>query len=198
MRVIDHCQIECNTELAPLSKTEAFRTSIVELAKEKLGDEPATLLAFALDGLIWGRLDSAELTIANDVGANHSPQLLPTTLQELRLFNQSAELFIWRAGDGFRMRTIYDLPGDSQPYFDEKQILWGDATQETADPNFTTMSDGVQGLHHTVPIKLAVDSAEGRPLRLTLRHYLAEDEPFARVKTSRLVNLFSIKRISDE
>lgn len=156
-----------------------------------VGNAPAsaeTLLAFALDGLIWGRLKEGQLTVAADVESEFSPELDIDTLQEARLFGETAELYLWRTETGFEARTITDAVGEACEYLDEAQILWGDQAQPLANSDFSLMSDGVQGLHHAVPLPLEGEFDE-RPLRLKLRHYLDHDNPFARIAHSRLVQL---------
>jgi len=104
---------------------------------------------------------------------------------------------LWRDGDNlFHARAIQDggaLAADEkemcfQDAFDEPQILWGTDAKPLGN-GFTLVTDGAQGMRHAAP--LAVNSVEGeeaRPLRLVVRHYLA-DEDFARVAASRLVSL---------
>jgi len=79
--------------------------------------------------------------------------------------------------------------------FDEEQILWGTHGEEAgvvAGVTFVTMSDGAQGLRHTVPLTEAAGRHNGRPLRLSVRHYILEDGEgspvpgVARVVLSRL------------
>ncbi|NWJ97162.1 MAG: TIGR03984 family CRISPR-associated protein [Chloroflexi bacterium] len=142
------------------------------------------LLAHADDGVIWGRLSGGKL-----VTAPVSPALNDETLQNARLFSKGIEIYLWRDGDGnFQARSIKDGEGNARQYFDEAQILWGTHSEPTQG-GFTLMSDGAQGLRHSVPIEVKAHG-RGRPLRLKLRHYLDEDDKgFVRVAYSRLVDL---------
>lgn len=147
------------------------------------------LLAHADDGVIWGRVEHGTLITAPET--DFSPALRLETLQSARLFNQIGEVLLWRDGEGVLCaRTIVEGGGNSTEYFDENQILWGNQL-EVHDEIFTQVSDGVQGFRHIVP--LTGFRAEGkRPLRLTIRHYLAEDNcGFVRVAYSRLVRLLA-------
>jgi CRISPR-associated protein (TIGR03984 family) len=156
------------------------------------GPSSPTLLAFAYDGVIWGALREGGLTIANDVDPAVSPLLRDETLLEARLFNETAELYIWRDGDnqwhGRLIRPAQEGEAETyNEYIEETQILWGDQAQDVGG-GFTRMSDGIQGLRHTVPLSFE-GSFDERPLRLTVRHYLDPKEDFARITTSRLVKL---------
>ncbi len=167
------------------------------------------LLAHAEDGVIWGTFDDkGNLKTSFEASANAKydadilrgwgrAELRQETLWQARIFGDNAELFLWRDGDGkFHARVIQDggaLAADEkgvrfQEAFDEPQILWG-TDAKALDNDFTLMTDGAQGMRHAVPLKVeSVADESVRPLRLVVRHYLA-DEDFARVAASRLVEL---------
>jgi len=167
------------------------------------------LLAHAEDGVIWGKFDTAGNLITS-FEASKDPKyadlikgwgrakLRKETLWQARIFGADAELFLWRDGDNqFHARVIYDkgAPASAieplakfQDAFDEPQILWGTDAQKL-DNDFTLMTDGAQGMRHAVPKRVVtVEDESKRPLRLMVRHYLA-DEDFARVAASRLVSV---------
>jgi CRISPR-associated protein (TIGR03984 family) len=148
------------------------------------------LLAHAEDGVIWGRVEDGTLITAPET--DFSPPLRMETLQSARLFSDAREIYLWRDGDNiFHARAIIDDEGDPAEYYEEDQILWGDHIEPSGD-NFTKMSDGAQGLRHIVPIAVANPGGKRRPVRLTVRHYLSEDEfGFVRVAHSRLVKVFA-------
>lgn len=190
-----NCQIpECKDILdSAISVPSAgLRTWLAGEGKKSLFAR-ATLLAFAYDGVIWGAMMDGVLNIANDVAPEGpSPPLRDETLLEARLFNETAELHIWRDGDNsWQGRVIRPAKADEdetyKEYLDDAQILWGDHA-ERIGTGFTLMSDGIQGLKHIVPLSFGGDFEE-RPLRLTVRHYLDPKQDFARITCSRLVNL---------
>ena len=165
-------------------------------------DSADTLLAFDLEGLIWGKIKSGTLTVAPG-----SVPLQAETLQEARLFGKTAELHLWLCDGAWHYRITQDNDAENgRQYIEEQQMLWGDQPEPADDSDFTLMADGVQGLRHTVPLPVpnptpaqAVKDRHGqptnqykeRPLRLTVRHYLAE-EPFARIEFSRLVKVKTV------
>ena len=186
-REIKSCQVTCEPVMVKIE------TDLGSWLVENAPETAVTLLAFALDGLIWGRIESGKLVIAHE----HSVPLNADTLQEAWLFGNNGELHIWRVNGNLQAQTIADdLNGEGNEYIDESQILWGDQAEPIGDTEFSMMSDGVQGLYHAVPLpfeKIPTKKDGGyRPLRLQVRHYLVSDElEQARIGFSRLVRLES-------
>lgn len=152
------------------------------------------LLAFADDGLIWGRIENGKLALSGDNFPKFSPKLRSETLQEARLFNEDREIHLWRTDDGWQARHISDGAGNNTNYYDETQILWGNTFQNEKE-GFTAVSDGSLGFRHAVPIMVnkanfGNDKNKRRPLRLMVRHYLTQDENgIMAVTLSRLVKV---------
>lgn len=190
-REIKKCQVTLSESIA-LSADTNLEEWLVRNAPETA----VTLLAFDLEGLIWGKLESGAIVLATE----NSIPLRVSTLQEARLFGETAELHIWRTGDELKAQILTETTkGEDAEYFDESQILWGDQVEPITESGFTLMSDGVQGLHHAVPLNVPkptkvqaresnLEQYKERPLRLIVRHYLAK-KPFARIEFSRLVSL---------
>ena len=158
-----------------------------------------TMLAYADDGVIWGRVEEGQLITASGAFPEDdvSPTLCCVTLQQVRLFGSDAELLLWRADGGWQARLVTDGAGEKVDAFDEWQILWGTRRESTQD-GFTLVADGALGHRHAPPVKIdahlfAPDEGR-RPLRLQVRHYLETDpnSGLLRVALSRLV------RVSDE
>lgn len=189
-----------------------LQTQALELRKIAA---PVWLLAHSDDGINWGVLDqSGDLIISrkaladseNDPGVSPRqkdeietalkacPELHAVTLQQARLFNAQAELLLWRDGDGnFHSRVIADVAANDQAdwieSFEEPQVLWG-SPDVSLKHGFTLLRDGAQGLRHALPRVLPTKSDGSITLpRLVVRHYLAKDEVFARVVSSRLTGL---------
>jgi len=153
----------------------------------------ALMLSHADDGVIWGQLLNGQLTTGGDVDPEYIQHPRLETIQQVRFFWPGGEILIWRDGDGGRhARKVTDQSSGQEGfvgYYDEAQILWGDSTTTISD-DWTRMTDGAQGLVHTVPLK--VNNTRGkRPLRLTIRHYLKENDKTGvlYVVLSRLVTL---------
>jgi CRISPR-associated protein (TIGR03984 family) len=150
-----------------------------------------TLLAHADDGVIWGRVDGGGLRTSHDVfGETVSPPLRAVTLQQVHLFGPQAELLVWRGEDGWMARLSEETPDGE--HYDEGQMLWGNQRVDGRD-GFTLVSEGRQGLRHAPPVDVdaAEFSADHRPLRLQVRHYLQTEAEtgLVRVALSRLVGL---------
>lgn len=187
---------QCKVTREPV--TVAIEKDLGTWLVENAPETAVTLLAFDLDGVIWGKIKSNSLIIAPN-----SVPLNADTLQEARLFGEVAELHLWRVGDELKAQIVTDdLQGSGSEYMDETQILWGDQVESIGESSFTLMSDGVQGLYHAVPIRVPKpvkeqasktnsEQYQERPLRLSVRHYLAQ-ESFARIEFSRLVAVTAV------
>jgi len=161
---------------------------------EQAGGATCWLLAHADDGVIWGKVENGTLTTAWDVtqGTNWpsvSPQLNLITLQTARLFNENAELLLWRDDNksGWSARLIQSVEADQGASFceclDEYHFLWGNRADAVTD-TFTLLSDSGQGFHHIVPHATAKGS------KLKVRYLIAEDKSgYKRIAANRLVCL---------
>src|SRR5581483_6684342 len=127
----------------------------------------STALAFADDGVIWGRFDSAWKW--SGAAFAISPPFRLTTLQQIRLFGADAELFLWRGDGSWRGRLITEDGDKPRDYFDEEQFLWG-KPEGAAQDGFLLMRDGGQGLEHTPPAQIAHMG------KLMTRSYLDDDD----------------------
>lgn len=199
----------------PTDELNSGAKEVMEWLGEKAKEyDLKLLLAHADDGVIWGKIENGNLITSGKVIRNQAtqaskdqaelaaaievcPELMTTTLQQVRLFSEKAELLLWRDGDNiFQARLIRDAKGDEKETaawnesFDESQMLWGTHGTALSD-GFTLLRDGAQGLRHAVPISVKLDTNDkGKisPLYLTVRHYINQ-AGFARVVASRLVKL---------
>lgn len=193
----------------PVKTTEKIRTWLEQ--QLPTDSKPFdTLLGFTWTGVVWGKVEEQKLHTAykaekeakaDQNSEPYSAEFLDDGLQELWLFGESVSLHLWKSDGKWQACRITDKDGSSHEYIEEQQILWGDQATAVGDSDFTLMADGQQGLNHVVPLKRdqihTVKNKQGReggyrPLRLTVRHYLDPDDPFARIAFSRLVKLESI------
>lgn len=161
------------------------------LEKQAEDNQLNYLLAHADDGVIWGKFKDGELITANSVFPQF-PKLHPDTLQQCRIFGDQSEVMIWKIDGGFKARLIQDnnLKKDDYDYIPEDQILWGTQKEQEKD-GFTLVSDRKQGLRHAVPLTDISFKNNERPLRLTVHHYINEDDSgVARIYLSRLVKVY--------
>jgi CRISPR-associated protein (TIGR03984 family) len=167
--------------------------------------ERGWILVQADDGVLWGRVENGQPVFPNG-GATISPT--STTAWSVRVFNDKAELLLWKDDATWRWRVLSDdgvADADTKwtEWIEERMMLYG--TRAVGQENgFATMYEGSEGLVHTVPLKLAEPGKEKpfnrtannqpepyHPLRLVVRHYLEEDTDTGMVKivASRLVRL---------
>jgi CRISPR-associated protein (TIGR03984 family) len=160
--------------------------NVVEwLSNQAQEHELTHLLAFADDGIVWGRLANSRWVTAREIFSaveEVQAQLTPHTLQKAHLFNLSIELRLWKQGPEWYYAWFTDASG--QDMIEERYLLWG--TCETPGELFSLMSEGEQGLLHAPPVNLAM----GRRAALVIHHSLDYDqEGQAFIAHSRLVNL---------
>ncbi len=150
------------------------------------------VLAHADDGVIWGKVTIGEAgtqVVFPPTTLLPQASLRTETLIMARCFDAQQEIFLWRLNEvAWCARRLEDGSGETCEFYDERQILWG--TQATApDKGFVKMTEGAQGLHHAPPEELLQGDAQNNEhrLRLSVRHYLTNDEGWLRVVYSRLV-----------
>jgi CRISPR-associated protein (TIGR03984 family) len=155
------------------------------------------LLAYAEDGVIWGKMVNGKLTLAHQVRSDLCRPLRRETLLEARLFGEQAEVHLWRSGQEWRACRVTDQPGAGDA-FDEVHRLWGNSVDGCQD-DFSVVSE--PGLISSYVMPLAITPSDFaamdkgfdtyRPFLLTCRHYFAYDEDTgeAYIALSRLVNL---------
>lgn len=129
------------------------------------------LLAYADDGVIWGKFDSTGLALAGSVFPQVHVALSRQTLVQARLFGKGAEMMIWRDGANLSARVIVDQPGEAVEYFDEQHWLWGTRGSLGKEQNdFTLLFEGRQDLRHAPPI---TNLKQNDRVALVVRNYLA-------------------------
>ena len=185
-----------NTNTAPLKRFEEKDAGLkLEVGQSLAGwltqqatraGETAWLLAFADDGVIWGKVENGQLAL--------SAPLDSVTLQTLHLFGELGELRLWKGEDGLTGCWLMDQP--EVAFIDRDYILWGTQVEQPGEA-FSLVADGRQGLRHAVPLALKEsDTLSSRPLRLATRGYLAEDgDGQVYISLSRLVKLFDIRKV---
>ncbi len=67
-----------------------------------------------------GSIDTAGIRFFPDVAPDYVRDL-----DQIRLFNNDGELFVWRTGNGFRFRERTDGAGEPCEYVAASQVLWG-------------------------------------------------------------------------
>lgn len=173
------------------------------LAKQANTTRPF-LLAYADDGIIWGRWQDNRLWTSHEVAldtpsAGVSPALLGITLQQAFVFGVEGEVRLYRDELGqWQARHIVD--DDQNDRIVEDQILLGDQVIRTIADHFTHLYDRKQqGLDQIVPITVtSQDFAANRRPRLRIHHFLTYDlesdemqlaSGEARIALSRLVDV---------
>ncbi|MBN2394708.1 MAG: TIGR03984 family CRISPR-associated protein [Anaerolineae bacterium] len=145
-------------------------------AKDK-EDPFETLLAYADDGVIWGRVKNHSLLTAHTAFPAISPELQTATLQQARLFGPTCEWFLWRTAAGWQVRSFTDGTGKKGKTYDEVVLLWGTEYEDT-QKKFTLVAESIQGLRHAPPVKIGKQNFKDgvHPLSLHVRHYLEQDK----------------------
>lgn len=175
------------------------------LAQQATAERPF-LLAFADDGVIWGRWVAGQLVTADEAVAHSatadprsrdvSPPLRGETLQQASVFGQTDEVRLFRDEMGqWQARCI----GNGGEPIVERQLLVGNEVV-AAYGQFTHVRDRVQqGIDHIVPVPLThQDVAAGRGLCLLVHHFVDyADSGEAHIGLSRLVEVHVGLRAED-
>ena len=171
---------EITYTISPITVDQTFADDPAAWLKTKAGEYSLDLLlAFADDGLIWGRYEASSKKL--HLSCHHypvvSPGLSAATIQEVRLFGPAAELLLWRTGPKAWQARLLDDQGRDETAtsiagwaFDEAQLQWGDrlasndertwaaegSTAAVAESSaaFTLVAEGQEGLYHAVPLPL--------------------------------------------
>lgn len=149
---------------------------------EQLKNHGVTLLAFADDGVIWGRLVDGLL-----VTAPGAPALHEKTLQQAYVFGKESEVRLFRdeMGNWKAVRLV-----DSGEWFPESRILWGSSSEKTVQDGYLRVSEYRSGIpDQFVPVDKPLGG--GECLRLDVHHLVEFDKNTgeARIVISRLAGL---------
>lgn len=162
-------------------------------AEAHLNEDHPYLLAFADDGVIWGKLAQNALVTSNAIDDEISPILHKDTLQQASVFGKESEIRLFKTED--RKWKVIEIT-DTADIIKESQILWGSRALES-DGEFTQVFDArQQGLDHIVPLNIensVLDPDEGgtQCIRLDVHHFVGYNDKTgeARIVASRLAGL---------
>lgn len=147
----------------------------------QMSDTRPTLLAFADDGVTWGRLVNGRL-----VTGPGQPELRGKTLQQAFVFGADDEVRLFRDELGaWKARWVVDA-GD---IIVESQILWGDKS-EGRQGDFLQVSEFRKGIpNQFIPVDDIFGDEEC--IRLEVHHMVTYDNETgeARIALSRLAGL---------
>lgn len=171
------------------------------IARQVTGSKDQFLLAYADDGVIWGKWLNGKLLTSDKVGQsnpdsqNISPPLRGETLQQAFIFSQAGEIRLFRNELGeWRACRIDDSAVEESESIDEYQLLWGNKTVKAfPQDGFTHLQDKTQqGLDQIIPVDFTFDEKQPdlRP-RLLVRHFIDYDKESgeARIWLSRLAKV---------
>lgn len=164
-----------------------------------------SLLAYCDDGVVWGRLSGSAWQLGCDSFPEVSPRPTKSSLQQLHLFGELAEVLIWRAGDGLAGRVLahdadqrWEQDDPLRPKH-ESLVLVGEELLAGPRDGFSLVG-GARGTRQAVPVACeasdfrqvrgeAGHSTKWSPLRLELCHYFADDieSGAVRAQASRLL-----------
>lgn len=169
------------SNLTTPTKTLPMNDDVRAWLEGQMSDKRPTLLAFADDGVIWGRFVTGKLVTAPD-----APKLRGKTLQQAFVFGADDEVRLFRDELGaWKARLVVD----SGVFIVESQILWGDKS-EGRQGDFVQVSEFRKGIPNQF---LPVDGTFGDDecVRLEVHHMVTYDTETgeARIALSRLAGL---------
>lgn len=144
-----------------------------------------TLLAFADDGVIWGKLVDGVLKTAET-----APELREKTLQQASIFGADCEVRLFRDEMG-KWQALRVVDGDDpELVITESQVLWGNETKEPAEDGFIYASEYRAGIPGQW-LPLEEPFGPEKCARLEIHHLVVVDPETgeARIAASRLAGL---------
>jgi len=154
------------------------------------------LLAHCDDGVTWGVREGNQWRLSSDVFPGLSPAPTAKNLQQLRLFDESLEMLVWKTGSNFAGRILGDADDANAPQWvrplSETWLVVGDRLFERKD-GFSLVGDGL-GSRHAIPIACTeedFDHGKQHPLVMNIRHYFErnEDTGVVRIAATRVVSI---------
>jgi len=166
---------------------------------EQLQKHGEYLLAFADDGVIWGKLvdgkftkshDMDLLVFAQDKQKWTSPELREETLQQVFIFGENSEVRLFKDELG-KWKALRVVDGDEpEQVIFESQIVWGDKGAEKLENGFLRVSEFRKGIpDQFLPVKVPMGADQCA--RLKVHHLIDYDKETgeARIVISRLAGL---------
>jgi len=163
------------------------------LVKQMQDNKLTFLLAFADDGVIWGRMDDGALVIAHETSQKEDKknytELRGKTLQLAHVFGKDMEIRLFR--DEMGNWKFAEIKDDGK-FITESQILWGDKLDDKDQPvneNFTRLKAERKGIPPQIlPIERKEYTDSGKYVRLEVHHMVDFDKNTgeAYIKLSRL------------
>ena len=102
------------------------------LAEQMKENNLTFLLAFADDGVIWGRMDNGSLVIAHETAQKEDrknyTELRGKTLQQAYAFSDKMEVRLFR--DELNAWKAWKIEDEGEIIIKESQVLWGDKLDE--------------------------------------------------------------------
>jgi len=160
-------------------------------------NEQTFLLAFADDGVIWGRLDdNGSLVIAHETSQKEDKknytQLRGKTLQQAHIFGNKVEVRLFR--DEMGEWKALKIEDESETVITESQILWGDKLDEDknqpTDTGFMRLLAERKGIPPQIIPWDKKDFGKDKCVRLEVHHLVDyNDDGEAYIVASRLAGL---------
>lgn len=149
------------------------------------------LLAFADDGVIWGKSENDKWSTSFEAFGKPLAKLRGQTLQEAFAFGDQDQVHLYRDGEKWTARQVVD----TGEWITESQLLWGNNIPEDKYPQikgFTFLQDRVQRtMDQALPLEVKIEDLETKAPRLIIHHFIEtnKDTGEARIFLSRLVEL---------
>lgn len=125
----------------------------------------AFFVAWQMNGIVWGRWQDGQLALAAGGALNLQ------YIEELRVFNETAEIHLCRRDGKLQGRFINDTVGNPIKFVDSFSRLWGE--KERVENGYITLVDKNRKLTMTVPCD---DEGEGLWYGLVTRNYIGINE----------------------
>lgn len=128
----------------PVSIENSMANLTDELQRQ--GMSRGLVVVWQMQNVVWGRLQEGRISLAGEA------PLEPVYWQEIRVFNEDAELHLVRCGDRLVGRFRADEGEDVIKYIDAFSLLWGMRDDDNETPSgYMRLTDKNRGLSMVLP-----------------------------------------------
>lgn len=139
------------------------------------------LLAYADDGVVWGKICNGKLMIANNIFGESFPKMNTKKIHFVRFFGHLAEIRVFQKDSIFSAVRLEDEPNDKLSFI-RSYFLWGNSVRDVKD-GWTFVEEGQHGIFQAIPIEIPhLNDNKTTRLKIRIRYYLDFEKEHGQAK----------------